>query len=410
MPNALVEVWQANAGGRYRHKKDTYIAPIDPNFGGCGRMLTDRDGHYVYRTIKPGPYPWRNYVNDWRPAHIHYSLSGTRLRAAADHADVFRGRPADRDVPDPAVDSQSEAAVRQLIAPLDKNAGDPARQHGVPVRRRAARRARDVVRECGPVRRPDAARVTIMVNELNYLKETASQTAGPYVHIGLAPKQAGFDIFDKNFSNVLAGPKTKGEHIRIEGRVIDGSGTPLRDVLLEIWQANAAGKYNHPADRQNKPIDKTFRGWGRGVLGLRDRRLRLRHDQAGRRSSAATSARWRRTSTSGSSRAASTSACRRECIFPTRLPANAKDPVLNLIEWEVRRKTLIAQREEKKGPRRLPVRHSSAGSGRDGVLRHLTSGAAVVTNRGSQARCSGPAFRSFATSAGMPWISTSHPS
>jgi len=105
--------------------------------------------------------------------------------------------------------------------------------------------------------------VTIMVNELNYVKETASQTAGPYVHIGLAPKQAGFDIFENNFSNVLAGPRTKGERIRIEGRVIDGSGTHLRDVLLEIWQANAAGKYNHPADRQNKPVDKTFRGWGR---------------------------------------------------------------------------------------------------------------------------------------------------
>ena len=55
--NALVEVWQANAGGRYRHKKDQYIAPIDPNFGGCGRMLTDENGYYFYRTIKPGPYP-----------------------------------------------------------------------------------------------------------------------------------------------------------------------------------------------------------------------------------------------------------------------------------------------------------------------------------------------------------------
>jgi protocatechuate 3,4-dioxygenase beta subunit len=74
--NALVEVWQANAGGRYRHRNDTYIAPIDPNFGGCGRMLTDENGYYAYRTIKPGPYPWRNRVNDWRPAHIHYALSG----------------------------------------------------------------------------------------------------------------------------------------------------------------------------------------------------------------------------------------------------------------------------------------------------------------------------------------------
>ncbi|PMS20931.1 protocatechuate 3,4-dioxygenase subunit beta [Trinickia dabaoshanensis] len=76
VPNALVEVWQANAGGRYRHRNDKYLAPIDPNFGGCGRMLTDENGYYFYRTIKPGPYPWRNRINDWRPSHIHYSLSG----------------------------------------------------------------------------------------------------------------------------------------------------------------------------------------------------------------------------------------------------------------------------------------------------------------------------------------------
>lgn len=101
------------------------------------------------------------------------------------------------------------------------------------------------------------------INQFSELKETASQTAGPYVHIGLAPKAAGFDIFEKNFTNVLAGPETQGERIRIEGRVIDGSGTPVRDVLIEIWQANAAGKYNHPADRQEKPLDRDFRGWGR---------------------------------------------------------------------------------------------------------------------------------------------------
>ncbi|HET9045671.1 MAG TPA: protocatechuate 3,4-dioxygenase subunit beta [Casimicrobiaceae bacterium] len=120
--NALVEVWQANAGGRYRHKKDTYIAPIDPNFGGCGRALTDDDGHYVYRTIKPGPYPWRNYVNDWRPAHIHYSISGTGWAQRLITQMYFEGDPLIatcpilRSIP-------SEAAVRQLIAPLDRNAG-----------------------------------------------------------------------------------------------------------------------------------------------------------------------------------------------------------------------------------------------------------------------------------------------
>jgi len=74
--NALVEVWQCNASGRYRHKKDQYIGALDPNFGGCGRMLTDDHGYYAYRTIRPGPYPWRNRVNDWRPAHIHYAISG----------------------------------------------------------------------------------------------------------------------------------------------------------------------------------------------------------------------------------------------------------------------------------------------------------------------------------------------
>jgi len=187
-----------------------------------------------------------------------------------------------------------------------------------------------------------------MVNELTYLKETASQTAGPYVHIGLAPKQAGFDIFHKNFTNVLAGPKTKGEKIRIEGQVFDGSGTPLRDVLIEIWQANAAGKYNHPADKQSKPVDKSFRGWGRGcsdfdtgvyafdtikpgaVIG-RNNRLMAPHVNF-----------W--IVARGINIGLST-----RMYFSDETAANAKDPVLNLIEWEVRRKTLIAAREARKG-------------------------------------------------------------
>ncbi len=67
---------------RYRHKKDQYLAPIDPNFGGCGRVLTDDNGYYCFRTIKPGPYPWRNQASDWRPAHIHFSLSGAPGRSA----------------------------------------------------------------------------------------------------------------------------------------------------------------------------------------------------------------------------------------------------------------------------------------------------------------------------------------
>lgn len=75
--NQLIEVWQANAGGRYIHKRDQHPAPIDPNFTGAGRMITNANGEYKFTTIKPGPYPWKNHINAWRPAHIHFSVFGT---------------------------------------------------------------------------------------------------------------------------------------------------------------------------------------------------------------------------------------------------------------------------------------------------------------------------------------------
>jgi protocatechuate 3,4-dioxygenase beta subunit len=73
---ALIEVWQANAAGRYRHDVDRHPAPLDPNFSGAGRCLTDDEGRYRFTTIKPGAYPWRNHENAWRPAHIHFSVFG----------------------------------------------------------------------------------------------------------------------------------------------------------------------------------------------------------------------------------------------------------------------------------------------------------------------------------------------
>ncbi|WP_072801585.1 protocatechuate 3,4-dioxygenase subunit beta [Rhodococcoides yunnanense] len=76
VPNTLVEVWQANAGGRYRHAGDNWPAPLDPHFDGVGRVLTDTHGNYSFTTIKPGAYPWGNHHNAWRPAHIHFSLFG----------------------------------------------------------------------------------------------------------------------------------------------------------------------------------------------------------------------------------------------------------------------------------------------------------------------------------------------
>ena len=77
MPHTLVEIWQANAAGRYAHRVDDHPAPLDPNFTGAGRTMTDADGRYRFVTIKPGAYPWRNHDNAWRPAHIHFSLFGT---------------------------------------------------------------------------------------------------------------------------------------------------------------------------------------------------------------------------------------------------------------------------------------------------------------------------------------------
>lgn len=124
VPRTLVEIWQANAGGRYRHKKDTYLAPIDPNFGGCGRTLTDENGYYFFRTVKPGAYPWRNWVNNWRPAHIHVSVFGSGFAQRLITQMYFEGDPLIakcpivQTIPDPR-------AIEQLIAPLDLNAAIP---------------------------------------------------------------------------------------------------------------------------------------------------------------------------------------------------------------------------------------------------------------------------------------------
>jgi Protocatechuate 3,4-dioxygenase beta subunit len=88
-----VEVWQANAAGRYRHKLDQHKAPLDPNFDGSGRMITDDEGRYRFTSIKPGAYPWGNHHNAWRPAHIHFSLFGTGLLSRLVTQMYFPGDP-----------------------------------------------------------------------------------------------------------------------------------------------------------------------------------------------------------------------------------------------------------------------------------------------------------------------------
>jgi protocatechuate 3,4-dioxygenase beta subunit len=114
----LVELWQTNAAGRYRHAKDDHQAPLDPNFGGAGRAITDADGWYRFTTIKPGAYPWRNHDNAWRPAHIHFSIFGRCFRTRLITQMYFPGDPL---IPlDPVLQPvRDERARRRLVSRFD---------------------------------------------------------------------------------------------------------------------------------------------------------------------------------------------------------------------------------------------------------------------------------------------------
>jgi len=124
VPNTLVEIWQANAGGRYRHIKDTYFAPLDPNFGGCGRTLTDDEGHYEFLTIRPGAYPWPNRVNDWRPMHIHFSIFGSGFGQRLISQMYFQGDPL-IDLCPIANTIKDHGQLDRLVAPLDMAGSRP---------------------------------------------------------------------------------------------------------------------------------------------------------------------------------------------------------------------------------------------------------------------------------------------
>lgn len=185
-----------------------------------------------------------------------------------------------------------------------------------------------------------------MPQKLDYLRESASQTAGPYVHIGLAPGAAGFDIYRQELGWDIAGPNAKGERIRVEGLVIDGMGSPVKDVLLEVWQANSEGHYAHPEG--GGPVEEGFRGWGRvitdfdtgewgfdtvkpGAVMGRNGRMMAPHLNL-----------W--IVARGINVGLNT-----RTYFEDEAEANAADPVINLVEWEKRRATLIAKRTERDG-------------------------------------------------------------
>jgi protocatechuate 3,4-dioxygenase beta subunit len=121
---ALVEIWQANAAGRYAHPVDQHPAPLDPNFTGAGRCLTDDEGRYRFVTIKPGAYPWRNHPNAWRPAHIHLSLFGRAFTSRLVTQMYFPGDPLSPY--DAILNSVRDPGARQrLICELDLDVTEP---------------------------------------------------------------------------------------------------------------------------------------------------------------------------------------------------------------------------------------------------------------------------------------------
>ena len=178
-----------------------------------------------------------------------------------------------------------------------------------------------------------------MAQSLNYLKESASQTAGPYVHIGLAPGAAGVDIYREELGRDIAGPNARGQQITVTGTVFDGTGAPVKDVLIEVWQANSEGIYPGKGD-----VEEGFRGWGRvipdfetGVFSFQTVKPGPVMGRNGRVMAPHLNL-W--LVARGINIGLST-----RMYFGDEDGANATDPVLNLIEQDHRRATLIARAE-----------------------------------------------------------------
>ncbi len=177
------------------------------------------------------------------------------------------------------------------------------------------------------------------------LRETPSQTAGPYVHIGLAPGAAGFDIYDQELGWDIAGPDAKGMRIRVEGRVMDGTGSPVKDVLLEVWQANADGQYAHP---EGGAVEDGFRGWGRVITDFETGAWGFDTIKPGSVAGRNGTVQAPHLNLWIVARGINLGLHTR-MYFSDEAAANAADPVINLIEWESRRQTLIAKCAEEDG-------------------------------------------------------------
>jgi protocatechuate 3,4-dioxygenase, alpha subunit len=180
------------------------------------------------------------------------------------------------------------------------------------------------------------------------LTETASQTAGPYLHIGMVPRVAGIDARGDERWQVLAGEDARGERIRLEGVIFDGTGSVVRDALIEIWQANAHGKHDHPDDRQDKPVDFAFRGFGRAAADFKTGLWWFETVKPGKLPGRHGTVMAPHVNVTIFARGINIHLNTR-IYFADEAEANAQDPVLWLVEQEARRQTLLARREEREG-------------------------------------------------------------
>jgi protocatechuate 3,4-dioxygenase, alpha subunit len=180
------------------------------------------------------------------------------------------------------------------------------------------------------------------------LTETASQTAGPYLHIGMVPRVAGIDARGDERWQVLAGEGARGERIRLEGMIFDGTGSVVRDALVEIWQADAHGKHDHPDDRQDKPVDPAFRGFGRAAADFKTGLWWFETVKPGKVPGRHGTVMAPHVNVTVFARGINIHLNTR-IYFVDEAEANATDPVLRLVEQEARRQTLLARREEREG-------------------------------------------------------------
>lgn len=182
-----------------------------------------------------------------------------------------------------------------------------------------------------------------MPQKLGYHKETPSQTAGPYVHIGLAPGAAGFEIYNTELGSDIAGSEAKGERIRVEGIVTDGTGNPVKDVLLEAWQANSQGVYAHP--ESSGDVEEGFRGWGRVITDFETGEWGFDTVKPGKVPGRNGQMQAPHINLWIVARGINVGLNTR-LYFSDEAESNAADEVINTIEWERRRTTLIANRSE----------------------------------------------------------------